>query len=494
MRKHIFKEGLPPSERNRKTVGYRNKIDGNIIDDLGVVANEYANPDAEASAKLIQFLKEKDFIEYNNYFSKNFKAFGDSYEIIIPFEVDTDYYEEFATVTRWVIVPNLGYNKRVEYGQKSSTKYSNFFNKSALRLIDRFSLQQLTIYTGDDRNGKDRYVGYGLCTLETHENRKSVKPIELVNKLKAFVRRLEMVNAEYEKTANLGAKEYYTYKGKLPNNNLQINVFYVDGENGCTIEYDCEVLGENLKCYVESENSAVGLDLEEPTISEPFFEVLAEEGIIEEEDVRSLAEEFENDGTYNYLQIFDVTDWPKYFELVGEFLKANGFISEYNVEVNRDVNPRRKNRIKNNPNLRQQYESRISKISRRMREAEEDWDDLGYDEADAGVEDYDDPNEVLDGEDYFTYDDPAYTGMNDGERAYDHYDSDMEDVIADSMPTRKKGLGIGKKRGDSSYFNKDYLDSPDMWDENGDNVPEEIEWKLTKKVAESKKPFKTRLY
>ena len=234
--------------------------------------------------------------------------------------------------------------------------FSNFFNKSALRLIDRFDLQQLTIYTGPDRNGKDKYVGYGLCTLETHESSKSVKPIELVNKLKAFIRRLEMANAEYEKTAKLDAKEYYTYKGMLPDD-LQIKAFYVDGENGCTIVYDCAVTDVD-KCYVESEYSSAILDLDSPTITEPFFEALAEEGIIEAESIDELAEEFDNGGDYNYLQIFDVSDWPEYFELVGKFLKSKGLISEYNVEVSRNVNSRRKNRIKNNPNLRQKYESK----------------------------------------------------------------------------------------------------------------------------------------
>lgn len=357
MRKYLFKEAIP-SERNRTTVAYRNQIDGNIIDDLGVIANEYTDPDTAASAKLIQFLKEKGFIEYNTYFSKEFKVFSEIYTIIIPFEVDTDYYVDFAAVTRWVIVPELGYNKRIEYGKRASTQYSNFFNKSMLRLIERFGLQQLTVYTGPERNGEDRYVGFGLCTHETHENRKSVKPIELVNKLKAFVRRLENVKASYNTTRQMSDREYYTYKGMLPNKNLEINVFYVDGENGCTIAYNCEVLEEDLKCYVESENSAVGLDLDSPSVTEPFFKALAEEGIVEEEDIYSLAEEFDNDGNYNYLQIFDTTDWPEYFELVGKFLKSKGLISEYNVEVVRNVNSRRKARIKNNPSLRQKYESK----------------------------------------------------------------------------------------------------------------------------------------
>jgi hypothetical protein len=327
------------------------------------------------------------------------------------------------------------------------------------------------------------YYGLGINISSLNS---AITPSNFVNKLLVVYEKLKKVSASYSKTSEMDARDYYTYKGKLPDSDLQIKVFYVDGENGCTVVYDCVAQGEDLKCYVKSEYSSTILDLEEPTVTEPFFKVLAEEGIIEEESIYELAEEFDNDGEYNSLQIFDVSDWPEYFELVGKFLKSKGLISEYNVEVSRNVNSRRKARIKNNPSLRQKYESRISKISRRMREAEEDWDDLGYDEDDAGVEDYDDPSEVLDGEDYFTYDDPDYIGMNDGERAYDHYDSDMEDVIADSMPTRRKGLGIGKKRGDSSYFDKDYLEAPDMWEENGDIAPEVI--------TESKRPFKTRLY
>lgn len=91
---------------------------------------------------------------------------------------------------------------------------------------------------------------------------------------------------------------------------------------------------------------------------------------------------------------------------------------------------------------------------------EEDWDDLGYDDGPGVDDDFD----VLDGEDYSTYGDMDYLGMNDGERAYSHYDGDMEDIIADSMPTRKKAL-FGK---DSEYFNPDYKDSPDIWDGGGD--------------------------
>lgn len=473
MRKNLFKEAIP-AERDHRSAGEKYR-DSSVVDMLHVEDDTSGS----ATAKLISFLKKEKFSEYQDYFRKTIKLFGENYDVYVPYV----YKKGTFTVVRWFIEPGK-YNRTAWAEWYNDEEDWEYLNPSFVKIVERYGLKRMKAYIGDDP-----YYGLGLRMQNTE-----MTSNDFVNKLLVVYNKLEKVKDSYNTTSQMDDREYYTYKGKLPNNNLQINVFYVDGENGCTIEYDCEVLGEDLKCYVESENSAVGLDLNEPSITKPFFEVLAEEGIIEEEDVDSLAEEFDNGPTYNYLQIFDVSDWPKYFEMVGEFLKAEGYITEYNVEASRAVNSRRKNRIKNNPNLRQQYESRISKISRRMREAEEDWDDLGYDDSDAGVEDWDDPNEALDGEDYFTYDDPDYTGMNSGERAYDHYDSDMEDVIADSMPTRKKGLGIGKKRGDSSYFNKDYLDAPDMWDENGDNVPEEIEWKLTKKVAESKKPFKTRLY
>lgn len=370
MRKHIFKEGLPPSERNRKTVGYRSKIDGKIIDGLGVVANEYANPDVEASAKLIQFLKEKDFTEYNTYFSTYVKAFGNSYEIIIPFEVDTDYYADFAAVTRWVIVPNLGYDRRVEYGQRSSTKYSNFFNKSAVRLIESFGLQQLTIYTGSDRNGKDKYVGYGLCTLETHENHKSVKPIELVNKLKAFIRRLEMANAEYEKTANLGAKEYYTYKGMIPDEELG-GLFYITPNEGMTTCYDVDITSDTT-CAVGDD---LELDLENPDILEPLIKQLVMDGVIaptivgEGEDAEELdpwqtaddlANEFMDDPDGGSLQIFCKEDWVDFFEILGAVLKKLGRIKDYKVEFGKPVNDAHKARLAKHPEARSKYESKKS--------------------------------------------------------------------------------------------------------------------------------------
>ena len=464
MRRNLFKEAIP-AERDHRAIG-RKYQDSEVLDMIQVDRDD----NGAATTKLISFLKKEQFIEFKNYFRKIIDLFGEKYDIYVPYKFEKGKF----IVYKWFIEPGYYNNTRwVElYNDDNDIKY---LDPSFKKIAMGYGLDRIRTLLDNDA-----YYGLGIDISSLNSK---ITPVNFINKLLVVYEKLKKVGASYNKTSKMDDIEYYTYKGKLPDD-IQIKAFYVDGENGCTIVYDCAPTDD--KCYVKSEYSSAILDLDSPTITEPFFEALAEEGIIEGDSIYELVEEFDNGGDYNYLQIFDVSDWPEYFELVGKFLKSKGLISEYNVEVSRNVNSRRKARIKNNPSLRQKYESRISKISRRMREAEEDWDDLGYDETDAGVEDYDDPSEVLDGEDYFTYDDPDYIGMNDGERAYDHYDSDMEDVIADSIPTRRKGLGIGKKRGDSSYFNKDYLEAPDMWDENGGIAPEEI--------TESKKPFKTRLY
>lgn len=466
MRRNLFKEAIP-AERDRRSAG-RKYQEASVLDMIQVARDD----NGAATTKLISFLKKEKFAEFKGYFRKNIDLFGERYDIYVPYAFKKG---EF-TVDKWFIEPSHYNSERwLElYDADTDIKY---LDPSFKKIVKGYGLDRMRAYLDDNV-----YYGVGINISPLSS---TITPINFVNKLLVVYEKLKKVNDSYSETSEMSTEEYYTYKGKLPDNKIQINAFYVDGENGRTVVYDCAVVSVD-KCYINSEESSTILDLDDPSVTVPFFRALAVEEVIEDEDVHELAEEFENDGDYNYLQIFDVSDWPEYFELVGKFLKSKGLISEYNIEVNRNVNPRRKARIKNNPSLRQKYESRISKISKRMREAEEDWDDLGYNEDDAGVEDYDDPSEVLDGEDYFTYDDPDYIGMNDGERAYDHYDSDMEDVIADSMPTRRKGLGIGKKRGDSSYFDKDYLEAPDMWDENGDVAPEVI--------TESKRPFKTRLY
>lgn len=95
---------------------------------------------------------------------------------------------------------------------------------------------------------------------------------------------------------------------------------------------------------------------------------------------------------------------------------------------------------------------------------EEDWDDLGYTNPDAGVSDDDDPTRPEEPKDGW---DGIEQASYAAEKAYSDYSDDMEREIADTMPVYKKGL-LG---GDSDNYTDDYLDSPSMFDpERGDNA------------------------
>lgn len=111
----------------------------------------------------------------------------------------------------------------------------------------------------------------------------------------------------------------------------------------------------------------------------------------------------------------------------------------------------------------------------------DNWDDV--DEF-SGVEDDDDlaaPLEPRGGWGTFVDEFGVNAASLETEKAYGEYTDDMESSIADTMPVYKKGL-FGR---DSEYYNRDYIDAPNYMDKNGDNAPEEIEWKLTKRVAEN---------
>lgn len=338
MRKYLFNEAIP-AERDLRSAG-RKYHDSSVLDLIQVARDD----NGAATAKLISFLKKEKFVESKDHFRRIIDLFGEKYEIYVPYTFKKG---EFI-VDKWFIEPGY-YNSKRWADLYDEDEELDYLQPSFKKIVVGYGLQRIKTYLDNDA-----FYGLGI-NISSLNN--AITPVNFINKLLVVYEKLKKVSDSYGKTSEMSAEEYYTYKGKLPDNNLQINVFYVDGENGRTVVYDCAVKGVD-KCYVNSECSNAVLELSDPSITEPFFRALAVEEIIEEEDARELAEEFDNDGDYNCIQIFDVSDWPEYFELVGDFLKSKGLISEYNVEVIRNVNSRRKARIKNNPSLRQKYESR----------------------------------------------------------------------------------------------------------------------------------------